>query len=141
MGAMRYRFRLDARWRRPGILMSRAGASGLLALLLAVGAVGITAWAQHGGPPGSPSNGADAANPGDDANRPSPLLQEQMANRRNDERQRQLVADTNKLLLLAQQLHDEVSKSNKDELSISVVKTSGEIEKLARSVKDKMRGY
>ena len=68
-------------------------------------------------------------------------LQEQMADRRNAERQKQLIADTQKLFDLAQQLRDEVAKSNKDQLSIPVVKRSEEIEKLARSVKEKMRGY
>lgn len=72
---------------------------------------------------------------------PNSRGQEQMADRRNTERQRQLIADTEKLFQLAQQLRDEVAKSNKDQLSIPVVKRSEEIEKLARSVKEKMRGY
>ncbi len=71
----------------------------------------------------------------------NPAMQEQMAERRNSERQRQLVADTEKLFHLAEQLRDEVSKSNKDQLSIPVMKKSEEIEKLAKSVKEKMRGY
>lgn len=71
----------------------------------------------------------------------NPAMQEQMAERRNSERQRQLVADTDKLFHLAEQLRDEVSKSNKDQLSIPVMKKSEEIEKLAKRVKEKMRGY
>ncbi len=71
----------------------------------------------------------------------SPQMQEQMADRRNSERQRQLIADTEKLFFLAQQLRDEVAKSNKDQLSVPVVKKSEEIEKLAKTVKEKMRGY
>ena len=71
----------------------------------------------------------------------NPAMQEQMAERRNSERQKQLVADTDKLFHLAEQLRDEVSKSNKDQLSIPVMKKSEEIEKLAKSVKEKMRGY
>ena len=63
----------------------------------------------------------------------------QMAFRRNAERQKQIVAQTAHLLELAQKLNDEVSKSNKDELSVSVVKEAEEIEKLAKSIKDKMR--
>ena len=38
------------------------------------------------------------------------------------------------------ELKEEVSKSNKDTLSIDVVKKAAEIEKLAKSVKDRMRG-
>ncbi|RRA49666.1 hypothetical protein [Acidipila sp. EB88] len=68
-------------------------------------------------------------------------LQEQLADRRNSERQKELVADTEKLFQLAQQLRDEVAKSNKDQLSIPVIKRSEQIEKLARSVREKMRGY
>ncbi len=70
-----------------------------------------------------------------------PRLTERMELRRNDDRQKQLVADTDKLLLLAQELHEAVGKSNKDQLSLTVVRKSEAIEKLARSVKDRMRGY
>ena len=62
-----------------------------------------------------------------------------LAAKRNAQRQEQLVTDTNKLLLLAQQLKADVDKSNKDTLSISVIKKAEEIEKLAKSVKDKMK--
>jgi type VI protein secretion system component VasF len=61
------------------------------------------------------------------------------ATKRNTQRQQQLVDDTAKLLTLAQQLKEEVDKSTKDTLSIAVVKKAEEIEKLAKSVKDKMR--
>jgi hypothetical protein len=70
-----------------------------------------------------------------------PQLAERMTNTRNNDRQKQLVADTQKLLSLAQQLHDEVAKSNKNELSVSVVKTADQIDKLAKRVRDEMRGY
>jgi type VI protein secretion system component VasF len=61
------------------------------------------------------------------------------ATKRNTQRQQQLVDDTAKLLTLAQQLKEEVDKSTKDTLSIAVVKKAEEIEKLAKSVKEKMR--
>ncbi len=66
-------------------------------------------------------------------------MQEQLARSRNNQRQQQMVADAAKLLDLATQLKAEVDKSNKDTLSLSVVKKADEIEKLAKSVKDKMR--
>jgi hypothetical protein len=65
---------------------------------------------------------------------------ERMEKARNVERQQQLVRDTDKLFALAKDLKDQVSKSNKDTLSIDVVKKAAEIEKLAKSVKDRMRG-
>jgi nitric oxide reductase activation protein len=67
-------------------------------------------------------------------------IEEHMAERRNSERQKTLVADTDKLLALAQQLKADVDKTDKDVLSIDVVKRAEQIEKLARSVKEKMRG-
>ncbi len=67
-------------------------------------------------------------------------METHMAERRNSERQKTLVADTDKLLALAQQLKADVDKSNKDTLSLDVVKRAEQIEKLARSVKEKMRG-
>jgi hypothetical protein len=66
-------------------------------------------------------------------------MTEQMSIKRNAQRQQQIVSDTAHLLQLAQQLNDDVSKSNKNELSVSVVKDADEIEKLAKSIKDKMR--
>ena len=71
----------------------------------------------------------------------TPQMQHRMADRRNDERQKALVADTEKLLALAQQLKAEVDKTDKDQLSVHVVKRAEQIEKLAHSVKEKMRGY
>lgn len=69
-------------------------------------------------------------------------MTERMAKQRNIERQKKIVADTQRLLAMAQKLNDEVTHSNKNELSIAVVKQAGEIEKLAKSIKEKMRnGY
>jgi type VI protein secretion system component VasF len=82
-----------------------------------------------GGPPGS----------GNDDDPMARHMQEQLARSRNNQRQQQMVADAAKLLDLATQLKAEVDKSNKDTLSLSVVKKADEIEKLAKSVRDKMR--
>lgn len=54
-------------------------------------------------------------------------------------RQAQLLADTQRLYQLTQELKAEVAKSNKDTLSLSVIKKADEVEKLARSVKERMR--
>ena len=67
-------------------------------------------------------------------------LQEQLAKTRNDDRQRRLVDDTAKLYALSAELKEEVAKTDKNTLSVDVVKKAEEIEKLARSVKEKMRG-
>ena len=59
---------------------------------------------------------------------------------REDERQKRLVSDSDKLLALATQLHDEVGKTDKNILSVDVIRRADEIEKLAHSVKERMKG-
>ena len=76
-----------------------------------------------------------------DPNAPlNPQLEQEQSKLRNTDRQRQLVSDTQKLLALATELKTDVDKSNKDMLSIEVIKKAEEIEKLAHSVKEKMKG-
>lgn len=58
----------------------------------------------------------------------------------NKQRQTQLQKDTDHLLELATQLKEDVDKSNEHTLSLDVVKKADEIEKLAKSVKEKMKG-
>jgi hypothetical protein len=74
---------------------------------------------------------------------PSDPMQRQrlakMEKARNSDRQKRLVQDTDKLLSLAKDLKEQVDKSNEDTLSVDVVKKAAEIEKLAKSVKDRMR--
>jgi hypothetical protein len=59
---------------------------------------------------------------------------------RNDDRQKRLVADTDKLLALATDLKLQVDKTDKEILSVDVIKKADEIEKLAHSVKERMKG-
>jgi oligoribonuclease NrnB/cAMP/cGMP phosphodiesterase (DHH superfamily) len=77
--------------------------------------------------------------PGDTDEAQRRLVRE-MAKKANLERQAQLKNDTDKLLKLSQELKDYVDKSNENMLSLNVLKKAEEIEKLARSVKDKMKG-
>ena len=67
-------------------------------------------------------------------------LARDMAKKANQSRQALLKADTDRLLKLAVELKDSVDKSNENLLSLDVVKKAEEIEKLAHSVKDKMKG-
>uniref|UniRef100_A0A372ITU2 Uncharacterized protein n=2 Tax=Paracidobacterium acidisoli TaxID=2303751 RepID=A0A372ITU2_9BACT len=62
-----------------------------------------------------------------------------MAIQRAVQRQKEIADETTRLLVLAQELKADVEKSTKDQLSLHVVKKAEEIEKLAKSVKDKMR--
>ena len=69
-----------------------------------------------------------------------PHRAEQQEKLRNSDRQKRLVEDTNKLLVLATDLKAQVDKSTKDTLSVDVIKKADEIEKLAHSVKERMKG-
>ncbi len=55
------------------------------------------------------------------------------------EKQKKLAADTDKLLAMATALKQQVDKTNKDVLSVDVIKRAEEIEKLARSLKNEMK--
>lgn len=57
----------------------------------------------------------------------------------NEERKKQLSDDSAKLLTLAMALKAEVDKTNKDMLSMNVIRKADEIEKLAHIVKEKMK--
>lgn len=85
--------------------------------------------------PGTPSNPSTAAQ--DPAAR---TIDSRQVRLRNDERQRRLLSDSEKLLELATSLHNDVAKTNKDILSLDVIRRAEEIEKLARGVKERMRG-
>jgi hypothetical protein len=56
------------------------------------------------------------------------------------ERQKRLEADTEKLVALTTALKAQVDESNKDVLSLDMIKKAEEIEKLARSVKERIKG-
>lgn len=57
----------------------------------------------------------------------------------NLERKKQIADDSAKLLKLATDLKAEVDKTSKDTLSLGVIRKAEEIEKLAHSVKEKMK--
>jgi hypothetical protein len=66
-------------------------------------------------------------------------LERDLAKKANQERHASLKRDTDKLLKLATELKDYVDKTNESVLSLEVVKKAEEIEKLAHSVKEKMK--
>ena len=65
------------------------------------------------------------------------VMQQKM---RVSERQKRLVEDTNKLLALTTALKEQVDESDKNILSLDMVKKAEEIEKLAHSVKERIKG-
>jgi hypothetical protein len=78
--------------------------------------------------------------PGDTVNETQDRMAREMAKKANLERHTALKTDTDKLFKLAEELKDSVDKSSANVLSVDVVKKAEEIEKLAHSVKDKMKG-
>jgi hypothetical protein len=72
----------------------------------------------------------------------SPLaagMEAQQAKARNSERQKRIQGDTEKLLALATELKQQIEKQDKNALPGDVAKKAEEIEKLAKSVKDRMK--
>lgn len=66
-------------------------------------------------------------------------LQYQQYKELNKKRQQDIRDDTAKLLQLATELKAAVDKSNENTLSLDVVRKAGEVEKLAKRVKENMK--
>jgi hypothetical protein len=86
-----------------------------------------------------PHLGANANDQDDHAEEQRAKIEKDMAKKANRERQAQLQRDTDNLVKLANQLKQYVDKSNENTLSLDVLKKAEEIEKLAHSVKEKMK--
>jgi hypothetical protein len=67
-------------------------------------------------------------------------LSAEMTKRAAKERAAAIKSDTDKLLKLSMELKQYVDKSDENVLSLDVIKKAEEIEKLAKNVKDKMKG-
>jgi hypothetical protein len=71
---------------------------------------------------------------------PPPMSPEQMR-KYNDQRYQRLKSDTENLLRLTTELKQAVDKANSSTLSLDVIKKTEQIEKLAKSVREKMKAY
>jgi methionyl-tRNA synthetase len=87
--------------------------------------------------PHPPAPGDQRPTPEDDAR---VKMEKDMAKKANQQRQADLKRDTEKLFKLASELKEYVDKTNENVLSLDVLKKAEEIEKLAHSVKEKMKG-
>jgi hypothetical protein len=75
----------------------------------------------------------------DSSNDPHQLLQQELITRVVTDRQSQLRLDTEKLVALTAELKQHVDNAGANILSMDVIKKAQEIQKLAKSVQDKMR--
>ena len=87
-----------------------------------------------------PSNRGDMGPPLNDEDEARVRLSTEMAKKAAKQRVAALKTDTDKLLKLSVELKNYVDKSDENVLSLDVIKKAEEIEKLAKSVKDKMKG-
>ena len=139
----------EKHWRKAGLRILRGRASRALqavlglALLVALSCSPAGRSQSPGGYPIGPGGnrpyapgrqGSGVDEPGDF----DPVMAERRVRALNVERQKQLVSDAAKLLKLARELHEEVSSTNPDAFSPDQIRKIAEIEKLARSVKDRM---
>jgi hypothetical protein len=67
-------------------------------------------------------------------------IEKDMAKKANEQRQAEIRRDSEQLLKLATELKQYVDRSNENILSVEVVHKAEEIERLAHSVKEKMKG-
>jgi FlaG/FlaF family flagellin (archaellin) len=114
---------------------------GLTAMVLSLvfGSVAVGQSPQNDNP--SPAAKQAQANNNQKTSPSETTIQPANANLSPAERKRaELLADTEKLYQLTQELKAEVAKSNKDTLSVSVVKKAQEVERLAKSIKERTKG-
>jgi hypothetical protein len=118
----------------------RVGGALLAVMLLVSPAVAQTATPPKpatDAPPAAANETSEPKAPAASAEAPKPLDTSKMSPK--EARQAQIAADTERLYQLAQELKAEVAKSNKDTLSLTVIKKAAEVEKLAHSLKDQMK--
>jgi hypothetical protein len=111
-------------------------------LLLIPSVLSVPLFSQNSGqgPAQIPGLGPSPGLPPDDRqDEQRAKMEKDMVKKANRERQAQLQRDTDNLLKLANELKQYVDKSNENTLSLNVVKKAEEIEKLAHSVKEKMK--
>ena len=113
----------------------------MAALMMGAGTGLASAQIGAGAPMQLPSPGrggtgfpSDGRQPDD----PLPRIQDQLAKSRNSERQKRLVADTDRLLALVEDLKRQIE--DPDGQPADVTKKAEEIERLAKSVKERMKG-
>ena len=81
--------------------------------------------------------GLGSTEPGPDPLRES--MHEQLIRQANEQRHKRMLDDANKMVQLSNELKADVEKTQKDELSMEVLKKAAEVEKLAHDVQQRMK--
>jgi hypothetical protein len=131
----------SARWKIPGLILVRFLACSAALIVL----FGAAAAAQQ--PPVQPNPDKSIHDPvltaAPDANAQMAMRDQQTKQQNfaaaNAERRKQIADDSTRLLKLATDLKAEVDNTSKDTLSLNVIRRADEIERLAHSVKEKMK--
>jgi hypothetical protein len=108
-----------------------------LSVLLITAAIPALAQARHEAQPMATGDNVTSADPS--VRRQMSAAEREREARRIRERQEELQRDTGKLQELSNQLKEVVEKSNEQQLSMDAVRKAEEIEKLARSVKKRLK--
>lgn len=132
-----------ARRQFPASSGSCAGfAQGVLWLLLFLlsGVVSVMPLAQQsdGQPPISGPGGTRSHTPFDPFGDSDPAIPAKQLRALNDQRQKTMVSDADKLLVLARELNTEVEAAQSDSMTPAQLRKIADIEKLAREIKQKM---
>ncbi len=110
----------------------------MVVCLLSLGSRGAAQAADSSQVPDASASGSQRSK---DIESPWALEQRrELVKKQNEQRQQEIKKDTDKLLELATELKQYVDKTNEDIISLDVIKKAEQIEKLAKSVKDKMKG-
>ena len=113
-------------------LFPRGMLAGLVALLLSAGSL-AAAQLRHPTPLSpAPDSTSEPS--------PTPEQQKQLEKQANVQRQKDIKKDTDKLLQLATELKESVDRTDENVMSLDVIRKAEQIEKLAKAVKEKMKG-
>jgi hypothetical protein len=124
---------IEARYHRPINSSSCRPGLARLAGFAAVFAFALGCIAQEAKAPEAPSQTAEMKVPPPNDSKP------QKGAAGESDRKKQITDESAQLLNMALALKAEVDKTTKDTLSLNVIKKADEIEKLAKSVKEKMK--
>jgi hypothetical protein len=146
-------FRLDAFTQRSSLLNRLRSSVFLAVMVITPFTAGVSQLPQPNGGMDKPARDSSGvpppnpmANPVPDSNR---FMEDSMRIKDNQKRiaalnlmrQKDMVSDTAKLVVLAIQLKAETDQSSKEKLSVVELRKAELIEKLAKSVRTKMKGW